>query len=116
MLAIERSTGVAPEVNLREHVTSMSPPSANKAEQNSGFENPEEKSPEVQNRGISGHTKKDSCAPKEKICVDWKQAKVLLCKRNEKFKLGETQYAISLWVKFHVNLPGKEDNLIYFCS
>ena len=37
MLAPKRSAGVAPEVNLREHVTYMPPPSVNKAA-HSGFE------------------------------------------------------------------------------
>ena len=37
MLATERSAGVTPEVNLREHVTHTPPPSANKAAY-SGFE------------------------------------------------------------------------------
>ena len=37
MLAAKRSAGVTPEVNLREHVTCMPLPSANKAA-NSGFE------------------------------------------------------------------------------
>ena len=46
MLAAKRSAGVAPEVNLGECVTDMPPPSANKM------------STEVQNRGISGPTKR----------------------------------------------------------
>ena len=37
MLAAKRLPGVAPEVNLREHVTHMPPPSMNKAV-HSGFE------------------------------------------------------------------------------
>ena len=37
MLAAKRSVGVAPEVNFREHVTHMPPPSMNKAA-HSGFE------------------------------------------------------------------------------
>ena len=37
MLAAERLVDVVPEVNFREHVTHMSPPSMNKAAQ-SGFE------------------------------------------------------------------------------
>ena len=36
-LATKRSTGVAPEVNLRERISHMPPPSANKAA-HSGFE------------------------------------------------------------------------------
>ena len=36
-LAAKRSAGVAPEVNLREHVTHTPPPSANKVA-HSGFE------------------------------------------------------------------------------
>ena len=38
MLAAKRSAGVAPKVNLREHVTRMPPPSSNKAA-HFGFEN-----------------------------------------------------------------------------
>ena len=38
MLAAERLTGVTPELNLRECVTCMPPPSTNKAA-HSGFEN-----------------------------------------------------------------------------
>ena len=37
MLAAKRSTGIAPEVNPREHVTHMPLPSVNKAS-HSGFE------------------------------------------------------------------------------
>ena len=37
MLAAKRSAGVAPEVKLREHISRMPPPSANKAS-HSGFE------------------------------------------------------------------------------
>ena len=51
MVATKRFVGVTLEVNLRKHVTHMSPPSMNKAA-HSGFET-HETSPEVQNRGIS---------------------------------------------------------------
>ena len=37
MLAAKRSAGVAPEVNLREHILRIPPPSVNKAA-HSGFE------------------------------------------------------------------------------
>ena len=56
MLVPKRLADVAPEVNLRDHVTHMPMPSANKAP-HSGFEI-REISPEVQNRGISGPTKR----------------------------------------------------------
>ena len=56
MLGTKRSAGVAPEVNLREHVTHIPLPSVNKAA-HCGFES-QEMSPEVQNRGISGPTKR----------------------------------------------------------
>ena len=55
-LAALRSAGVTPEVNLREHVTHSPLPSVNKAA-HSGFETPE-MSPEIQNRGFSGSTKR----------------------------------------------------------
>ena len=55
MLVPKRLAGVAPEVNLREHLTHMPMPSANKAP-HPGFEI-REISPEDQNRGISGLTK-----------------------------------------------------------
>ena len=58
MLVTKRSAGVAPEVNLRECVMCMPLPSANKAA-HSGFETHwRETSPEVQNNGISGPTKR----------------------------------------------------------
>ena len=57
MLATKRSGSVTPEVNLREHVTCMPPPSVNKAG-HSGFEKQKKPSPEVQNRGINGPTKR----------------------------------------------------------
>ena len=47
-LAARRLAGVTPEVNIREHVTFMPQPSANKAAQGTQ---------EVQNRGISGPQK-----------------------------------------------------------
>ena len=61
MLATKRLGDVVPETKLRECVTSMPPPSVNKAAY-SGFET-QKMSPEVQNRGISGpitFLKKDS--------------------------------------------------------
>ena len=49
MLAVKRSAaGVTPEVNLREYTSHVPLLSTNKAS------HPEETSPEVQNRGISG--------------------------------------------------------------
>ena len=57
MLDIKRSAGVAPEVNLKEHVTCTPQASANKAAYY-GSENPEEMSPEVKNCGINGPTKR----------------------------------------------------------
>ena len=56
MLAVKRSAGIAPELNLREHISCMPPPSVNKAA-HSGFET-QRMSPKVQNRGISGSTKR----------------------------------------------------------
>ena len=56
MLPAKRSAGITPEVSLREHVTCMPLASANKAA-HSGLWNPEDTSPEVQNKGISGPTK-----------------------------------------------------------
>ena len=46
MLVARRSAGVVPEVNLRECTSHMPPP------------NPEETSPEVQNKGFSSPTKR----------------------------------------------------------
>ena len=57
MLPAKRLAGVAPEVKLRECVTHVPPPSVNKAA-HFGFETREETSIEVQNRGISGPTKR----------------------------------------------------------
>ena len=48
MLTTKRLAGIAPEMNLRKHISYMPLSSANKAAQ---------KSPEIQNRGISGPTK-----------------------------------------------------------
>ena len=56
MLAAKRLAGVTPEVNLRECITHTPLPSMNKADY-SGFQNPDETSPEVQNRSINGLTK-----------------------------------------------------------
>ena len=56
MLAAKSSAGVEPEVNLGECVTCTPLPSTKKAA-HSGFEI-QETSPEVQYRGISGHTKR----------------------------------------------------------
>ena len=53
MLAIYTGRGVAPEVNLRECISHMPPQSSNKAEPTLALK-PEEISPEVRNRGISG--------------------------------------------------------------
>ena len=47
VLVIYTTKGVTPEVNVREHISHKSSPSVNKAA-------PEETSPEVWNRGISG--------------------------------------------------------------
>ena len=55
MLAVKRTAGVPPEVNVRECTTCMPLPSANKAS-HFGFET-QRISPVVQNRGISGPTK-----------------------------------------------------------
>ena len=57
MLTAKRLAGVAPEVNLRNHVTSTPLPSVNKAEPTLALK-PRKMSPEVQNRGISGPTKR----------------------------------------------------------
>ena len=56
MLATKRSAGVAPEVNLREHVTHKSLPSANKAA-HSGFET-QRRHHQKSKTGISGPRKR----------------------------------------------------------
>ena len=56
MLATKRSAGVTPEVNLGKCVTHRSPPSVNNAA-HSGFKT-QETSPEIQDRGINGPTKR----------------------------------------------------------
>ena len=56
MVATKRSTGVSPEVNVKECTSCMLLPSANKAA-HSGFET-QRRPPEVQNRGISRPTKR----------------------------------------------------------
>ena len=53
MLAIYTGRGVAPEVNLRERISSTPPQSSNKAEPTLALK-PEETSAEVRNRRISG--------------------------------------------------------------
>ena len=60
MLATKRSAGVAPGVHLGEHATGTLPPR---------IRLPEETSPEVQNRGISGLTKNYLCPPKRPIII-----------------------------------------------
>ena len=55
MLAAKRSAGVAPEVNLREHVTHMPPPNVNKAAQ-SGSETQRRHHQNSKAGGISGPT------------------------------------------------------------
>ena len=57
MLTTKRSAGVTPDMNLIDCVTHTPPPNANKAA-HSGFLYPEKMSPEVQNKGISGSTKR----------------------------------------------------------
>ena len=57
ILASMRSAGVAPEVNLRESVTHTPSSSVNKAA-HSGFETQRRCQQGVQNRGISGPTKR----------------------------------------------------------
>ena len=52
----KRSAGVTPEVNIRECVTHTHPPSVNNAA-HSGFKT-QEMSPEIQDRGINGPTKR----------------------------------------------------------
>ena len=63
MLAIKRSAGVAPEVNLREHVTHMPPPSANKAEPTLALK-PRGDVTKSPKQGYQWPHKKDSCPPK----------------------------------------------------
>ena len=59
MLATKRLAGDAPEVNLGQCVTRTPRPSMNKAAHSvAGYGNPEETSPEVQNKGISVPTKR----------------------------------------------------------
>ena len=55
MLAVKRSAGIVPEVNVREHTSHTHPSSVNKAA-HSGFKT-QEMSPEVQNRSIIGPIK-----------------------------------------------------------
>ena len=64
MPAMKRSARIAPEVDLRE-CTLHSPPQKreNKAEPSLAL-NPEEMSPEIQNRGTSGPQKGHKCPPK----------------------------------------------------
>ena len=64
ILAAKRSAGVTPEVNLREHVTHMIPPSVNKAA-HSGFETQRDvtRSPK---QGYQWLCKKDFYPPKFK--------------------------------------------------
>ena len=57
ILATKRSTGVIPEVNLREHVTYIPLPSTNKAAQSS-FETQRIHHHEAQKSGISGPTER----------------------------------------------------------
>ena len=57
ILTTKRLAGVTPEVNLMECVTCTPLPSVNKAA-HSAFETQQEMSPKVQNRGMSGPTKR----------------------------------------------------------
>ena len=57
MLAAKRSAGVTPEVNLKECVKCMPPPSADKAA-HFGFETQRRHHQKSKNRGISGPTKR----------------------------------------------------------
>ena len=65
MPAAKRSAVVAQETNLREHVTHIYLYQAQVRLPTFKLLNPEETSPEVQNRGFSGPTKKDLCPPKK---------------------------------------------------
>ena len=62
MLAAKRSAGVTPEVNLRECVTCMPLPSANKAA-HSGFET-QRRHHQKSKTGYQWPHKKDLCLPK----------------------------------------------------
>ena len=57
ILATKRSADVAPEVNLREHVTHTPPSNVNKAA-HYGFETQRRRHQKPKNRGISGPTKR----------------------------------------------------------
>ena len=72
MLATKRSAGVAPEVNLRERVTHMPPPSMNKAS-HSGFE--------TQRRHHQKSKTRVSGAPKKGLVSSKK-----ILKKEEEFK------------------------------
>ena len=76
--ARQPSAGVAPEVNLREHVTLFVCLRQVQIRQNPlRLWNPEEMSPEVQNRGISGPTKRTHVLQKLKKKKDYQQAGLL---------------------------------------
>ena len=70
MLAIKKSIGVAPVVNLMEHTSCIPPPSGNKAA-HSGFEMQRERHQKSKNRSISdpikGHVSTKNFKKKEKI-------------------------------------------------
>ena len=65
ILAAKKSVGGTLEVNLRDHVTCMSPPSVNKAA-HSGFETKGRRH-QKSKRGVSVAPRKDSCPPKKNI-------------------------------------------------
>ena len=62
MLVAKKSAGVAPEVNLQEHVTHTTLPSMNKAA-HSGFETQRSCHQKPKNRGISGRAKRTDVLP-----------------------------------------------------
>ena len=86
MLATKTLASVAPVVNLRKLVIYMPLLSANKTGQSDW--NSEETSPQVQNRGISGH----KCPPKLKQKLYYVQAADI-------FKINMT----SVWIDFIVH-------------
>ena len=85
-LAAKKPAGVAPEVNLCEHVTCMPVPSVNK-EAHSGFETQKETSPKVQNRGITDPIKRNYVLQKLKKNSCETLIMVTLCSHSALLKI-----------------------------
>ena len=91
MLAPKRSAGVAPKVNLREHVTYMPPPSVNKAA-HSGFET-QRRHHQKSKTGVSMASQKGLMSSK-----NFKKEKEKCLKRVSFYLIYKLLYLKTLWI------------------